>query len=387
MSLVRPVVLVVEDDLGTWNLLRDLLEPAGYAVESAPDGLSALARLAAGGVDLLLLDLMLPDLDGLELCRQVRASEAHTRLPIIMLTALGSDAQRHAGFAAGADDYVTKPFNLQELLDRVAVWTRARQWSAAEQTAPEPATASPGTAPPVAVPLAIQADSAVGPPQAAESPATWCRRLLDGLREQPRQGPEIASLEMLISSCIELDPTPEAFAELLARHVASGRPSIAEAARVLQRAWWRDQASAGAADPPPLQETLRTLGGLLDQSGAQMARVALTPGSAEMSAYSEVRQQRLGQRELRQAIGARKARRGEGPRRDPTEPTRYETLLRAVGLLLDNEPDRNYDLVVTPRKVVVDSPSHGSQIFTVDQLAALLQASIHGRQSSAPAEP
>ena len=171
MSLARPVVLVVEDDLGTWNLLRDLLEPAGYAVESAPDGVSALARLAAGGVDLLLLDLMLPDLDGLELCRQVRASEAHARLPIIMLTALGSDAQRHAGFAAGADDYVTKPFNLQELLDRVAVWTRARQWSAAEQTTPEPATASPGTAPPVAVPLAIQAGSVVGAPEAAAAPA------------------------------------------------------------------------------------------------------------------------------------------------------------------------------------------------------------------------
>jgi CheY-like chemotaxis protein len=377
MSLTRPVVLVVEDDTGTWNLLRDLLEPAGYAVESAPDGASALARLAAGGVELLLLDLMLPDLDGLELCRQVRAQPETADLPIIMLTALGSDAQRHAGFEAGADDYVTKPFNVQELLDRVAVWTRTRQ----RGPAPPPlVTAASVTPTPAVPPSGPEPGSVAAAPPVPPTPAAWCRRMRAALAEQPAQGPEIASLEMLITSCIEVDPTPEEFVALLARHVASGRPSIAEAARVLQRAWWRERAGAGGPDTPPMQETLRTLGGLLDQAGAQIACLAVAPGSAQVRAYSETRQQRLGQRELRQAIGARKARRGEGPPRDPTSPSRYETILRAVGVLLDAEPDRAYDLVVTPGKVVVDSPAHGSQVFTVDQLAALLQASVYDRK-------
>ena len=127
MQETRPVVLVVEDDPIMYELLRDLLEPAGYAVEIVQDGGTALARAADGDVDLVLLDLMLPGLDGLALCRLLRAQEGAVHLPIIMLTGLAGDAQRHAGFAAGADDYVVKPFKADELLDRVQVWVRTRQ--------------------------------------------------------------------------------------------------------------------------------------------------------------------------------------------------------------------------------------------------------------------
>jgi DNA-binding response OmpR family regulator len=75
MSGRQPTVLLVEDDTGTTEFLAELLEPAGYTVERAHDGVDALERIAAGGIDLVLLDLMLPDLDGLEVCRRVRAQE------------------------------------------------------------------------------------------------------------------------------------------------------------------------------------------------------------------------------------------------------------------------------------------------------------------------
>jgi two-component system, cell cycle sensor histidine kinase and response regulator CckA len=123
----RPVILVVEDDPGIREVLEALLDSCGYAVEIVADGLAALERLAARGVDLVLLDLMLPDLNGYEVCRRVRAEESEVYLPIIMLTALASEADRHAGFAAGADDYVSKPFEANDLLDRVEVWLRTRQ--------------------------------------------------------------------------------------------------------------------------------------------------------------------------------------------------------------------------------------------------------------------
>jgi CheY-like chemotaxis protein len=122
----RPRILVVEDEPSAAELVADILSTAGYEVETAEDGGTALERLDAD-IDLLLLDVMLPGLDGFEVCRRVRATEREQHMPVIMLTALTSDAQRHAGFAAGADDYLTKPFNTQELLDRVQVWLAARQ--------------------------------------------------------------------------------------------------------------------------------------------------------------------------------------------------------------------------------------------------------------------
>ncbi len=128
MDAARSVVLVVEDDVPTVDLLRRLLSKADYAVESAPTGAAGLARIARGGVDVVLLDLRLPDLDGIELCRRVREQPGGAHLPIIMLTGDRGYQQRRAGFAAGANDYVTKPFHLDELLDRVRVWAQMQQY-------------------------------------------------------------------------------------------------------------------------------------------------------------------------------------------------------------------------------------------------------------------
>ena len=127
MEPAPPVILVAEDEPATAELLRELLGDEGYVVETAADGPAALARVQDGGIDLVLLDLMLPYLDGLRLCRLLRALDDGAYRPIVVLTALAGDATRHAGFLAGADDYLAKPFKNDELLDRVRVWLRTRQ--------------------------------------------------------------------------------------------------------------------------------------------------------------------------------------------------------------------------------------------------------------------
>ena len=122
-----PVILLVEDEPSAAEVVQMMLEGVGYAVEVADDGASGLARIEAGGVELVILDVMLPGLNGLELCRRVRAAEGEVYLPIIILTARASEKQRQEGFLAGADDYVTKPVDYNELLARVQVWVRARR--------------------------------------------------------------------------------------------------------------------------------------------------------------------------------------------------------------------------------------------------------------------
>jgi DNA-binding response OmpR family regulator len=122
-----PLVLVVEDDREIRDVVAQILELAGYRVDTAADGVAGLARIERGDVDLVVLDLMLPMLDGLELCRRIRSQRDGVYLPVIMLTALDEPSQRHTGFAAGADDYLSKPFDADDLLDRVNVWVHVRQ--------------------------------------------------------------------------------------------------------------------------------------------------------------------------------------------------------------------------------------------------------------------
>ncbi len=110
-------VLVVDDDQMVASVVVSYLERAGHTAHHLGDGLAALEAVKAQAPDLLVLDLMLPGLDGLEVCRQVRASWPH--LPIIMLTALAEPEDRIAGLEVGADDYVTKPFSPRELVLRV----------------------------------------------------------------------------------------------------------------------------------------------------------------------------------------------------------------------------------------------------------------------------
>jgi DNA-binding response OmpR family regulator len=110
-------VLVVDDDDTVASVVVSYLERAGHSAPRVGDGIAALEAVKAQAPDLMVLDLMLPELDGLEVCRQVRASWPH--LPVIMLTALAEPDDRIVGLEVGADDYVTKPFSPRELVLRV----------------------------------------------------------------------------------------------------------------------------------------------------------------------------------------------------------------------------------------------------------------------------
>jgi DNA-binding response OmpR family regulator len=110
-------VLVVDDDLTVSDVVRRYLLQAGCDVELASDGADGLAAIAARRPDLVVLDLMMPGIDGLEVCRRIRRQLPD--LPVIMLTALGEEADRVLGLEVGADDYVTKPFSPRELVLRI----------------------------------------------------------------------------------------------------------------------------------------------------------------------------------------------------------------------------------------------------------------------------
>jgi DNA-binding response OmpR family regulator len=110
-------VLVVDDDATVSDVVRRYLERADFEVTLAADGPGALTAAAAHRPDLVVLDLMLPGMDGLEVCRRLR--ERDPDLPVVMLTALGEEADRVVGLSLGADDYVTKPFSPRELVLRV----------------------------------------------------------------------------------------------------------------------------------------------------------------------------------------------------------------------------------------------------------------------------
>ncbi|MEU6919359.1 response regulator transcription factor [Streptomyces olindensis] len=119
-----PRVLVVDDDPTVAEIVAGYLERAGYAVDRADDGPTALNRAAAHRPDLVVLDLMLPGMDGLEVCRRIRGQGP---VPVIMLTARGDEEDRILGLEVGADDYVTKPFSPRELVLRVeSVLRRSR---------------------------------------------------------------------------------------------------------------------------------------------------------------------------------------------------------------------------------------------------------------------
>jgi DNA-binding response OmpR family regulator len=115
-------ILIIEDEESILMALTDDLGLEGYEIETATDGLQGLERAKEKGHDLILLDIMLPKLDGFELCRQLR--QAGVRTPILMLTAKSQEIDKVLGLELGADDYVTKPFSPRELLARVKALLR-----------------------------------------------------------------------------------------------------------------------------------------------------------------------------------------------------------------------------------------------------------------------
>ena len=127
MTAVATDVLVVEDEPDIRSLIVHHLEREGFRCRTAASGGEALARVRSSLPDLLVLDLMLPGMDGLEVCRRLRGDPATAGLPIIMLTAKADEVDRVVGLELGADDYLAKPFSTKELVARVrAVLRRAR---------------------------------------------------------------------------------------------------------------------------------------------------------------------------------------------------------------------------------------------------------------------
>lgn len=127
-------VLVVEDEPNIRELVCLHLRHEGYTCEGVADGRAGLARAQAEPWDLLVLDLMLPELDGLSLCRAVRNGQANSDVPILMLTARREEADKVVGLESGADDYLTKPFGVRELVARARALLRRPRLSSVTQS-------------------------------------------------------------------------------------------------------------------------------------------------------------------------------------------------------------------------------------------------------------
>ncbi|MBN2086016.1 MAG: response regulator transcription factor [Anaerolineales bacterium] len=133
-------ILIVEDETALRETLAYTLEREGFAVRAVADGLKALDAAAAQNPDLILLDLMLPGLDGFEVCRRLRD---RMNIPILMLTARESEIDRVVGLEMGADDYIIKPFHMRELVARIKAQLRRVRLIREEKVAPPPEEATP----------------------------------------------------------------------------------------------------------------------------------------------------------------------------------------------------------------------------------------------------
>lgn len=131
----RPRVLIVEDEADIRELMRYNLEREGFLVEEASDGAQALERIRRRVPDLLLLDLMLPGIPGLEICRQMRGGRDTATLPILVVTAKGTEVDKVLGLEMGADDYVVKPFSPREVVARVKALLRRANPNAEQESA------------------------------------------------------------------------------------------------------------------------------------------------------------------------------------------------------------------------------------------------------------
>ena len=139
-------VLLIDDDARLAALLDDYLKPQGVALVHAGGGQAGLGALAAGGFDAVLLDVMMPGIDGLGVLRKLRDAGHRIPIPVIMLTARGDEADRVVGIELGADDYVAKPFSPRELLARIrAVLRRAQPATMAEKLSSVGITVDTGT--------------------------------------------------------------------------------------------------------------------------------------------------------------------------------------------------------------------------------------------------
>lgn len=122
--MIRPKVLIVEDESAQLDILKYNLEADGYAIHVARDGEEALLLLEEVDPDIVLLDWMLPKISGIEVCRRMRANAARSRLPVVILSARSDEFDKAKAFETGADDFITKPYSVIELLARLRVQLR-----------------------------------------------------------------------------------------------------------------------------------------------------------------------------------------------------------------------------------------------------------------------
>lgn len=132
---VATKILVIEDDMNISELIRYNLEAAGYAVLTAHDGETGFQQILSERPDLVVLDLMLPKMDGIEICNRLRRTSDLSHTPVIMVTARGSETDRIVGLEIGADDYMTKPFSVRELEARIRTVLRRAKTQVEEPSA------------------------------------------------------------------------------------------------------------------------------------------------------------------------------------------------------------------------------------------------------------
>ena len=185
-------ILLVEDDANLCDLMRDFFAPYGYRIEAAHDGRRGLARALEAEFDLVILDVMLPVIDGFEVLRQLRK---RSTVPVIMLTARTSQEDRIVGLNAGADDYLPKPFGPEELLARMrAVWRRA---AASRRVEHEPVVAG-----------SLRVDLATRTAWDNDQPLTLTAVELDTLELLMRSAGRVVSRDELAASVLQRQLTP-----------------------------------------------------------------------------------------------------------------------------------------------------------------------------------
>ena len=146
ISMAKPRILIIEDERALTKVLTYNLEREGYETIVAHDGQEGLRKAQTQPIDLILLDLMLPTLGGLEICRELRAGESTRDVPIMMMTARAEETDQIVGFSMGADDYVTKPFSNKVLLERIGAYAARGSASRGATSSSMPASRSTGSA-------------------------------------------------------------------------------------------------------------------------------------------------------------------------------------------------------------------------------------------------
>ena len=234
-----PRILVAEDDPDIAGLVRHYLEKAGYAVEVTGVGTDVAPRLRQTPTDLLVLDVMLPGMDGLAVCRALRGDPATAAVPIIMLTAKAEESDRIAGLELGADDYITKPFSPREVVARVRALLRR-----AERPAPTTTLLTYG-------PLTIDVERHVVAVQGAEVRLTAKEFLL--LRYLMEHRGRVLSRDLLLSDVWDYSYTGGTrTVDVHVRRLREKLPFMVTALVTVKQFGYRLLDPPPALDPPPL---------------------------------------------------------------------------------------------------------------------------------------